>query len=114
MVRRHSTFFGFTLALSAAAVVGLGSHWSFIWMAIIAAVGAIAFPRWLYGFKDAREPDNEPFLPGSGSLRRPSWDPEPSENDRIADAYYEAHGIGTNRVPDDTELRRLAQGEEFK
>jgi len=78
MLREHSTFFGFASALVCAIVAGSVSHWSPIWMAAIAIAGIFFFPRYFYGFKEARALRDADFELGSG--KSVSWYVEPPPN----------------------------------
>jgi hypothetical protein len=105
VLRRHSTFFGFAFALITAAAVGQLTHWSALWITVTAIVGIVVLPRCLYGFREARELDRERVSPGSGITGR-GWSPQPSEGERIADAYRQAKALGTNWPPDNDDFKQ--------
>jgi hypothetical protein len=106
MLREHSMFFGFAAALVCAVVVGLVSHWSLIWMAATAFAGIFFFPRYFYGFKEARALRDADFELGSG--KSVSWYVEPPPNQLIAKAHAEMRGVEAGDEPDDTEWQVLA------
>jgi hypothetical protein len=105
MLREHSTFFGFASALVCAIAAGSVSHWSPIWMAATAIAGILFFPRFFYGFKEARELRDADFELGSG--KSVSWYVEPPPNQLKAKAHAEMREEAGDE-PDDTEWRRLA------
>jgi hypothetical protein len=106
MLREHSTFFGFASALVCAIVAGSVSHWSPILMAATAIAGILFFPRFFYGFKEARALRDADFELGSG--KSVSWYVEPPPNQLKAKAHAEMRREEAGDEPDDTEWRRLA------
>ncbi|MFY9720438.1 MAG: hypothetical protein WAK16_12435 [Candidatus Cybelea sp.] len=108
MLREHSTFFGFASALVCAIVAGSVSHWSPILMAATAIAGILFFPRFFYGFKEARALRDADFELGSG--KSVSWYVEPPPNQLKAKAHAEMREEAGDE-PDDTEWRRFAEND---
>jgi hypothetical protein len=106
MLRQHSMVFAFASALVSAIVAGSLSHWSPYWMAATAIVGILFFPRYFYGFKEARALRDADFELGSG--KSVSWYIEPPSNQLKANAYAEMPREEAGDEPDDTKWRRLA------
>ena len=103
MLRGHSTFFGFASALVCAIVAGSASRWSPIWMAATAVAGIFFFPRYFYGFKEARALRDADFELGSG--KSVSWYVEPPPNQLRAKAHAEMRREETGDEPDDGDQR---------
>ncbi len=91
MLREHSTLFGLATALMCAIVAGAVTHWSLLLMAATAIGGIFFFPRWFYGFKEARALRDADFELGSG--KSVSWYVEPPPNQLIAKAHSEMHDV---------------------
>ena len=105
MLREHSMFFGFASALVCAIIAGSVSHWSPILMGATAVAGILFFPRFFYGFKEARALRDSDFELGSG--KSVSWYIEPPPNQLKAKAHAEMREEAGDEL-DDTEWRYLA------